>query len=208
MTARPPVVRPLQPISAAVFQQMAAAVRACRVIAGAAVRTRETPDGTIVDFLGGDGGSFVGAWFVSMRSGEEFAIRPGTINRVMARIKDRPLDDDPAPTLKVPRLQLDRDGRGYIAAEVTVDPKKAFAVLKVEMVQCADPDTDDGEPGAAPNAVGAQRPLAENRARFPVAMLRRRKGGRLDLYQLAFFDLQHRLALTRDGQAAARHFFW
>ncbi len=39
-------------------------------------------------------------------------------------------------------------------------------------------------------------------------MLRERKDGKLDLYQITFFDLQHRPALSPDRKTATRHFFW
>ena len=76
------------------------------------------------------------------------------------------------------------------------------------MVQVADPNTDDGEPGEGTGGNGGAFPLPGRRARYPLAMLRERKDKKLDLYQITFFDLQHRPALGTDRKTAARHFFW
>jgi hypothetical protein len=92
--------------------------------------------------------------------------------------------------------------------EITCEPKEQWAVKKAEIVQVADPDTREGEPSEGLNTLGAAKPLPDNRARHPLAMIRERKGGRLELFQITFFDLQHRVALTADQKTAQRHFFW
>ena len=49
----PPFVKRGQPITATLWNQLCAAARACRIIAGDGVRLREMPDGTIITFDGG-----------------------------------------------------------------------------------------------------------------------------------------------------------
>ena len=132
------------------------------------------------------------------------------MNRVDAKIKDVPLagtDDQPPPVLKFGQPMLDDEGRGYICVEVTCR-EKDWSVEKVEVVQVADPNTDDGEQGEGTGGSGGAVALPGRRARYPLAMLRERKDGKLDLYQITFFDLQHRPALGTDRKTATRHFFW
>jgi hypothetical protein len=206
----PPFVRRGEPITVALWNQLSAAVRACRVIAGDGVRTRETPDGTIINF-DGESERFVHPWLVTLIGRESATIRPGTVNRVEGTIKSVPLAGDgtkPPPALKFGQLRLDGERRGWICVEITCEPKEQWAIKKAEIVQVADPDTPDGEAGDELNTLGAAKPLPENRARHPLAMIRERKSGRLDLFQITFFDLQHRVALTADQKTAQRHFFW
>ena len=205
----PPFVKRGQPITATLWNQLCAAVRACRIIAGDGVRLREMPDGTIITF-DGDGADFVHPFQVSLVGTEGASIRPGTVNRIDAKIKGVPLagsDREPPPVLKFGKPQLDQDGRGYICAEVTCR-EKDWSVEKVEVVQVADPNTDAGEASGSHGGSGGSVALPGRRARYPLAMLRERKDKRLDLYQITFFDLQHRPALGTDRKTAARHFFW
>ena len=61
----PPFVKRGQPITARLWNQLCAAVRACRLIAGDGVRLREMPDGTIITF-DGDAAEFVHPFQVSL----------------------------------------------------------------------------------------------------------------------------------------------
>jgi hypothetical protein len=205
----PPIVKRGQPITAALWNQFAAAVRACRIISGDGVRLRETPDGTIISFDGG-GAEFAHPFQVALIGTEAASIRPGTVNRVEAKIKDVPLagkDGEAPPLLKFGKPKLDDEGRGYICVEVTCR-EKDWSVEKVEVVQVADPNTDDGEAGEGHSGSTGSVALPGRRTRYPLAMLRERDDGKLDLYQITFFDLQHRAALGEDRKTATRHFFW
>ena len=116
-----PFVRKGQAITAALWNQLCAAVRACRLIAGDGVRLREMPDGTIITFDGGSA-EFVHPFQVSLIGTDAASIRPGTVNKVDAKIKDVPLagkDGEAPPVLKVGTPMLDDEGRGYICVEVT-----------------------------------------------------------------------------------------
>lgn len=204
-----PFVKRGQPITAQLWNQLCAAVRACRLIAGNGVRLREMPDGTIISF-DADGAEFVHPFQVSLAGSEAATIRPGTVNRVDATIKDVPLagkDGDAPPMLKFGQPMLDQESRGYICVEVTCR-EKDWSVEKAEVVQVADPSTDDGEPGEGYAGSTGSVALPGRRTRYPLAMLRERKDGKLDLYQITFFDLQHGPALAADGKRATRHFFW
>lgn len=204
-----PFVRKGQPITAALWNQLCAAVRACRLIAGDGVRLREMPDGTIITF-DGDGAEFVHPFQVSLIGTEAASVRPGTVNKVDAKIKDVPLagkEGEAPPVLKFGTPMLDDEGRGYICVEVTCR-EKDWSVEKVEIVQVADPNTEDGEAGEGHSGSTASVALPGRRTRYPLTMLRERKDKKLDLYQITFFDLQHRAALGTDRKTATRHFFW
>lgn len=205
----PPFVKRGQPVTAVVWNQLCAAVRACRIISGDGVRVRETPDGTIITF-DGQSPDFAHPFQVALQGSDSATIRPGTVNRVDAKIKNVPLagaDQDPPPVLKFGKPQLDDDGRGFICVEVTCR-EKDWSVEKVEVVQVADPNTPDGEPSDSHSGEGGAVALPDRRARHPLAMLRQRKDGKLDVFQITFFDLQHRPALAVDRKTATRHFFW
>ena len=205
----PPFVKRGQTITATLWNQLCATVRACRLIAGDGVRLREMPDGTIITF-DGDCAEFVHPFQVSLSGNNAATIRPGTVNRVDAKIKGVSLagtERVPPPLLKFGRPMLDAEGRGYICVEVTCR-EKDWSVEKVEVVQVADPNTNDGEASDSHGGSGGAVALPGRRARYPLAMLRERKDKKLDLYQITFFDLQHRPALNTDRKSAARHFFW
>ena len=205
----PPFVKRGQTITATLWNQLCAAVRACRIIAGDGVRLREMPDGTIITF-DDDGADFAHPLQVSLVGTQAASIRPGTVNRVDAKINSVPLagtERVPPPLLKFGRPMLDAEGRGYICVEVTCR-EQDWSVEKVEVVQVADPNTDDGEASDSHGGSGGAVALPGRRTRYPLAMLRQRKGGKLDLYQITFFDLQHRAALGPDRKSATRHFFW
>ncbi len=204
-----PFVKRGQPITAVLWNQLCAAGRANRLIAGNGVRLREMPDGTIITF-DGDGAEFVHPFQVSLVGNEAASIRPGTVNRVDATIDDVPLagkDGDAPPVLKFGQPMLDDEGRGYICIEVTCR-EKDWSIEKVEVVQVANPSTDDGEAGEGHAGSTGSVALPGRRTRYPLAMLRERDDGKLDLYQITFFDLQHRAALGTDRKTATRHFFW
>lgn len=208
MTA-PPFVKRGQPITAQLWNQLCAAIRACRLIAGDGVRLREMPDGTIITFDGGSA-NFAHPFQATLVGTDAATIRPGTVNRVDAKVKEVLLagtERQPPPVLKFGTPKLDQDGRGFICVEVTCR-EKDWSVEKVEVVQVADPNTEDGGPGEGDRGSGGATALPGRRARHPLAMLRQRKDGRLDLFQITFFDLQHRPALAPDRKTATRHFFW
>jgi hypothetical protein len=197
-----------QPVTASMWETMRAANRQCGIIAGVNCRIKEVPGGTIVDFIAQDA-DYLCAWQVTLRGSGKASIRPGTINGKPATIGEVALDDEPAPVLDFGQPDLDSKGRGYICAEVTCDPDKQFAIQTVEIVQVADPDSDDGSPSDTPHMGGAARAFGKMgaQARHPLAMLRLRKSGRLVVEQITCFPLQHRVALAKDGKTATRHFF-
>ena len=205
----PPFVKRGEAITAILWNQLCAAVRGCRIIAGDGVRLREMPDGTIITFDGRDA-DFAHPFQVSLVDSEAAMIRPGTVNRVDAKIKGVPLagtEREPPPVLNFGQPMLDGEGRGYICIEATCR-EKDWSVETAEVIQVADPNTDDGAPGDGNGGTGGAAARPGRRARYPLAMLRQRKDGKLDLYQITFFDLQHRAALGADRTTATRHFFW
>ena len=181
-----------------------------RVSSGPGVRLHRTAFGTGVRFHGGPA-DFSHPWLAEMAGANAAVFLPGTVNRVRATIKGVPLaglDGKAPPQLEWDTLALNADGIGWFCAEVTCDPAHDFAVTACEIVQVADPDTDDGKPGRRLNATGGAFALSKNRARWPLAMLQRRANGLVEVFQVTFFDLTHRVKLAANGRRAARHFFW
>lgn len=190
------------------------AIRRMRLIAGAGVRLKETPNGTIVSFDGRPQ-KFVGRWKCQLVSDNEVSIRPGAINEVKATIGGIPLEGNSKsepPSLKMPALVLDGQQFGWIAAEVTCSLKD-WSVQTVEVVQVAALDTEDG---IAPKAgtgksvfAGGFPNLKGRRARFPIARIAR-VNSRVVLWQIAYFDVQHRIKTNAKSPTAdeGRHFFY
>ncbi|MGB8167731.1 MAG: hypothetical protein WCF18_09600 [Chthoniobacteraceae bacterium] len=161
--------------------------------------------------------SFDHPWLATLDGDSGATFLQGMVNGKKAMIAGIPLDGGPkqkVPVLRWKNLQLDADGLGWLCVEVTCsgpDDKghTPWSVLAAEMVQVGDPNTDDGKPdGIFHMAAGGAKPLKGNRARWPVAMIQRREGGSLDLFQIVHFNLTHRVALQKDGKSAQRHFFF
>lgn len=152
-------------------------------------------------------------WLVTLQGTEGATLLPGTINKVPATILGVPLAGDPDKNQDVPTLQwgkpmLDSDGVGYICAEVTCAPKTPFGITTLEIVQVANPDTEDGSPGDIVNPTGGAMPLKNFRSRWPLARLEQRQDGRLDLFQIEMANLKQAIAFEADGVTPYRHFFW
>lgn len=167
------------------------------------------------------GATFEHAWQPTLLSGQAATFLPGTVNNVAATIGGVPLSE--APRLTWDQLKLTPDNTGFFAVEVTLlDPvaadreavltgqpkREAWSVLKVEIVQVADPDSENGEFTGALNTTGAALPLTNNRARWPIAWIERRGNGSIDVFPIVHFPLIHRVALRSDGVTPARHFFY
>lgn len=163
--------------------------------------------GTIVGFRRRSQAGFTGAWWVDLQGSSAATVAPGTVSKVPATIRGAKLDDARPPVLQFGTLRTDSDGRGWICAEVTCDPAKQWGIVKVEIVQVADPDTNDGAAGTGINAIGGAKPLTGSRARAPLAMLRKRSGGGVDVFQIAYFDLQMRIAFAADNTPQRFFFF-
>lgn len=179
--------------------------------------------GRIVRFNRSASTSFEHPWLASLAGAQSAEFLPGLVNNVQATIQGVPLDGgkkQKVPTLRWRELKLDGDGIGYFCVEVTcvgVDEKgkslekgkTPWSILKAEMVQVADPNTDDGKPdGIFHMGDGGAKPLSDNRARWPIAMIADRGRGQLDLFQIVHFNLTHRVAFKKDGKNPARHFFF
>ena len=189
-----------------------AANRANRLRAGPGILLRWTPDGTIISASLTDA-TFSHPFQVSV-TGNAATILPGTVNTSPVLIDDAKLDDDPAPVLKWSELDTDSDGRGYIAVEFACDEKWKIKPETLKVTQVADWTTESGKPDEK-NAdasmisvpAGGVPGLSGRRTRWPLAMLRRRTSGRIDVYQITMAPLQHR-AHPRADTDTARHFFW
>lgn len=181
-------VRPGERITAALWNKLVAAGRACRLLSGDGIRLRQTPDGTLISC------STWKPWnhpFKVTLSGTSATINRGLINTIEPTIKDIPIggaEGKPQPKLEFKEPKLDKEGRGWIAIEVTCDKEKQWEVTSATVVQVANLETKE-----------------PTKALHPIAMLRRPKTGDLSLFQITFFNLQHKAAT---GGSAVRHFFW
>jgi len=203
-----PVARSGEPVQPGAWNAMRAAVQQLQLKSGTNCRLKPTGRGTIIDFVQ-QPQSFSGYWQVTLRGGTQAMVRPGTVNKVPATIDGVDLATRPAPLLQFEQLELDEQDRGYIALHVRCDAE-SYAILSAEIVQVADPDTDDGRATSTPYTGGAARAFGEGglQARHPLAMLRRRADGSVAVFQMTHFPLQHRLAFGKDGKTAVRHFFY
>lgn len=185
-------VRPGERITAALWNKLVAAARSCRILAGDGIRLRQTPDGTLLSC------SVWQPWshpFKVSVSGTSATISRGLVNGIEPKIKDVPIGGDEAggkaqPKLEFKEPKLDKDGRGWIAIEVTCEKEKQWAVASATVVQVSELKADE-----------------PTKARHPIAMLRKTKSGSLLHFQIEFFNLQHKADVRKDG-ASARHFFW
>ena len=88
-------------------------------------------------------------------------------------------------------------------------------MLSSEIVQVADLDTEDGvalDKGVTGFSSGGTRTLKGRRARWPLAMIRKRDSGAFALFQVTHFELMHRASIpaNKDGTpgSGGRHFFF
>jgi hypothetical protein len=97
-----------------------------------------------------------------------------------------------------------------VAIEITCGKK--WEIVTMELVQVAYFDSENGEdppPGSGgPSAVGGIPGISGRRVRYPLAMLRQRKTGQVDLFQIVYSNLTHRAKPKDDATDIARHFFW
>jgi len=82
----------------------------------------------------------------------------------------------------------------------------------MEMVQAAYFDSENGDDppsgNGGPSAIGGIPGISGRRVRYPLAMLRQRSTGQLDLFQIVFFNIVHRAQPRDSATDLARHFFW
>ena len=183
-------VRPGERLTAALWNKLVTAVRACRILPGDGITLRQTPDGTLLSC------TLWKTWnhpFKVSFAGTSATINLGLVDGLEPKIKDVPISGIEDKGIAQPKLEfkvpkVDKDGRGWIAIEVTCDEKE-WKTKSAEMVQVDNLKSD--------NAL---------KARHPIAMLRQKKNGEMSCFQVEYFNLQHRA----DGTTGkpARHFFW
>ncbi|MEA3212296.1 MAG: hypothetical protein QOE70_5353 [Chthoniobacter sp.] len=189
--------------------------RASQLRSGPGAAVFQSGFGRIVRFKA-QGADFNHPWLMTLLSENSATFLPGAVNGVQAAIKGVPLSGNKkgeTPVLRWSKLRLNADGMGWFCAEITCadlgkKDRTPWSVTKVEIVQVADPDTDNGEAGSMLNASGGARPLSDFRARWPVAMIQEYSEGSRELFQIVYFNLTHRVGLKADGVSAARHFFF
>lgn len=190
------------------------AIRALQLVSGIGVRLRETPNGTFVNFDGSKA-IFINPFKVTL-SGTNVKVRWGQINGVNGKIGKKELkpvyEDEPEPELELRQFNLNDDGRGWVAAEVTCS-EKDWSVKSWEIVQVADLDTPDGKVGKngpTQGSAGGVPNLPGRKCRQPLAMLIKQRSGQVVVRQITFFHLTHRRrANTQNPKAdVGTHFFF
>lgn len=207
------IVRAGQVISIGIWNLLMLFLRGCRLIAGRGVRLDTTPDGTTITFDPGASSRWQHSFRCALQSDySAVEVGMGLVNGLVPTIADVPLDAVETNTLPLAQPRLGNDGRGWIAVECVLGDK--WEVLSASIVHVANLDTDTGEPppeGVAGFHSGGTLTLPGRRARWPLALLRRRDDGRLVLFQITHFDLMHRAAIAKraDGTPgeSGRHFF-
>lgn len=181
-------VRPGQRITAALWNKLVAACRGARILAGDGISLRQTPDGTMISC------STWRPWnhpFKVSMSGTSATISRGLISEIEPTIHDAPIggtEKSGPPKLEFKEPKLDEDDRGWIAVEILCEQKE-WKIESATVVQVDSLETDDPA-----------------RARHPLAMIRKQASGSLSLFQIEYFNLQHRAEVREN--AKARHFFW
>ena len=192
-------------------------MQSIRLISGYGIRLRTTSNGTIISAMI-PRSAFVGRWKCQLEGESRVLVKPGAINGVEATIKGVLLSGDPkrnqaVPVLELRAIQLDSEGKGYIAAEVQCSDDGLWAIKTVEIVQVAYLNSDDGKEPPKGNILtqsSAGVPNLEGRrARVPLAMLRRRAAGNIELFQIAYHDFGHTIKTVADRKLdQGRHFFY
>lgn len=187
------------------WEDMRAANRAVRILPGLGYRRRLTPFGTILQ-LDELQVSFAHYFQCGLSpDGREVTVRPGRLNAVIVpTIKKVELEADEAPRLELPDpVPFNADGRSWIALEVTCDEK--FRAKSAEVIHAVSLDGKKHAEGEDRGAdAGAAPALAGRKTRHPLALLVRREDDRIELFQIAYFNLRHVAAGTGD---AVRHYF-
>ena len=190
--------------------------RSGRLTAGPGALVHSTPYGRVLRAKR-SGSDFDHPWRTTLLGEDSAIFQQGTVNGLRATIKGVPLAGDAKndqPELALPQIRWNNDGLAWFCVECTFqDPSvkgasgSPWAILKAEMVQVADPDEEDPSTSGKPFKIGGARPLTKFRARWPIAMLQQNEAG-IDLFQIAHFNLTHRVGFRADGINAARHFFF
>lgn len=201
-----PHVEKGQPITAALWRLAGMAVRAVRLRRGPGIRLRWTPDGTVISADGGPP-RFIHP-FLATVVGSSATFVPGTVNGAMPLIAGTVLDADPAPKLTWDELKLDDQGRGFFAIELGCDEKWKLDPKTLTLVQVADWRTEDGNAADTPSLHLEAPSLKKRRTRWPVAALRQRASGTLDVFPVTMAPLIHQAVPKTLAAETARHFFY
>lgn len=211
-------VRAGEIISARTWNTLVTFMRGCRLLSGRGTRVDCRPDGTTVTF-DGRANAWLHDFKCTLRSDYSGAkVRFGLVGGKPPTIDGAALDETDENTLTWDTTRLDVTRRGWIAVEATFD--KNWGVESSTLVQVADLDTASGD---APKTAVGDSPtgfagasgtltLPGRRARWPLAMLRKREAGNIVLFQITRYSLGVRssIPIGKDGKPAdsGRHFFY
>lgn len=210
------------PFTAAIWNSMRKAIKALRLQRGPGIHLRESSSGTIIS---ADTFTIPALPFTvrQVSAASRYQIVPGWVNgSLIPYIGEEQLTADPAPTLIIEDLELDSEGRGYILLEVTCDDMWQPIPEQLQIIQAAAFDRLTVEPDPTPldpenpedaEAIYARYashlPLLPGRkARWPLALLQRRKDESIALHQITQGDLQFRAAPLNLTSEKGRAFFF
>lgn len=200
-------------ITAVMLNELRAAVRAVTPVSGPRVRLTWTPAGVIISAEPG-GELFSHPFRVALLQAGKATISPGLLNGIEPVIKGIPLSGDGTkkPTLDWKQPKLGKDRTGYIALECELDKEWKVQPKKVQVVQVAYFDSENGETpppnSGGPSSAGGIPGLKGRRFRYPLARLIERRDGRLEVLQIAYWNLQHRADVRSRESDIGRHFLW
>lgn len=198
-------------LSAKSWQMMERAVTMIQLFSGYGISLRKTADGTIIS-VDAQAVAWDHPFKVDLSGPRGCTITFGTVNGKVPQIKGVPMDGGdknlPVPAFEWEETRLDKEGRGWIAVEVHFD--EGWFIDNAYFVQVASLETDDGSEGGdltkTAMAVGTAPTLSGNRTRWPIAMLKRRGNGQLEIFQQVHHTLQHRM--KQNARGVPRHFFY
>jgi hypothetical protein len=212
-------VKPGDPIPklAAFWNGLKAAVRARRLLPGVGVRLREMPFGTIVHF---DSAAALWdhPWRVSLAENEA-TLRRGLIDGMEPKIGQRLMSGDEKnpepPKLRIAPGKFTADGISLICVEI--ECTEYWKTKSATIVQAA--RLNDGEVASTAAGAGDEETmpllppaLPGRKTRYPLVLLRRRKGGSIEAFQIAYFHFQHvaifPAGVGNDDALRVRHFFF
>jgi len=201
--------RPGQPVSAQKWNRMEDKTRGNRVVAGDNVSIHRAPDWTMIR-VPRRNANFSHPFACVLVSTDSALVYPGLVNGLEPTIDGVKLSGEAGKT--APLLGIsDKNDISYIALEITCNEK--WQIVSATIVQvadfCSDATASQGIGTASENLLAAGFPsLTNKRTRYPLAKLIKQSNGGVYLFQIAYFNLQHR-AYSRDQKGlVVRHFFW
>jgi len=210
-------VKPGDPVTAEIWNQMAAAARASKLcLGGDNVNVRQTTQGSLIN------SRFVRGWNHPWKMNSSYKVAqflPGTINGITPTVDtgrdgDIKLTNNPAPSLAISTSEWDDEGFAWMVLELTFD-EHWREIKKAEVRQRPNVTRQDKQHLDTPQLyLGYAGFNDTHTARYPLVRMQRTRtvaqGGLAFRYwQVAMFNLQHKATPPIQEQTSvSRHYFW